>query len=297
MLFEGYGVQLSDEPWRWRGHPFHPLNNINNIDGDANGDGIGTDIDTLANPAVTRLQEQYVRKVIDTVNDLDNVLYEICNEAGPYSTEWQYHMIRFIRAYEAGKPKQHAIGMTYQHKGGNNAILFASPADWISPGTDEYRTPPANDGRKVVILDTDHLWGIGGDTAWVWKTFLSGMNPIYMDDLKQDVAQESVRRALGVTWQFSRILDMPSAAPSPRSCSTGYCLATGKSQYLVYVPQPRKGVTLHLPPEVAKISFYWVQMDTGTVLKHGVQNTQPNLMLKASFPSEAVLYVEPAPTG
>jgi predicted DCC family thiol-disulfide oxidoreductase YuxK len=297
MLFEGYGVQLSDEPWRWRGHPFHPLNNINNIDGDANGDGIGTDIDTLANPAVTRLQEQYVRKVIDTVNDLDNVLYEICNEAGPYSTEWQYHMIRFIRAYEAGQPKQHAIGMTYQHKGGNNAILFASPADWISPGTDEYRTPPANDGRKVVILDTDHLWGIGGDTAWVWKTFLSGMNPIYMDDLKQDVAQESVRRALGVTWQFSRILDMPSAAPSPRSCSTGYCLATGKSQYLVYVPQPRKGVTLHLPPEVAKISFYWVQMDTGTVLKHGVQNTQPNLMLKASFPSEAVLYVEPAPTG
>ncbi len=68
------------------GIPFNSKNNINGIDGDSNGDGIGTEIDTLANPAVTRIQEHYVRKVIDTVNDLDNVLYEICNEAGPYST-------------------------------------------------------------------------------------------------------------------------------------------------------------------------------------------------------------------
>jgi len=27
----------------------------------------------------------------DTVNDLDNVLYEISNESGPQSAEWQYH--------------------------------------------------------------------------------------------------------------------------------------------------------------------------------------------------------------
>ena len=33
---------------------------------------------------MTALQEAYVRKVIDTVNDLDNVLYEITNEAGVY---------------------------------------------------------------------------------------------------------------------------------------------------------------------------------------------------------------------
>ena len=31
--------------------------------------------------AVTALQEAYIRKVIDTVNDLDNVLYEISNES------------------------------------------------------------------------------------------------------------------------------------------------------------------------------------------------------------------------
>lgn len=62
-------------------------NNINGINGDANGDGRGTNVHTLSDPAVTRLQEAYVRHVIDAVGDLDNVLYEISNESGAYSTE------------------------------------------------------------------------------------------------------------------------------------------------------------------------------------------------------------------
>jgi hypothetical protein len=28
------------------------------------------------------------------------VLYEIINESGAYSIEWQYHLIRFIQAYQ-----------------------------------------------------------------------------------------------------------------------------------------------------------------------------------------------------
>jgi hypothetical protein len=32
--------------------------------------------------------------------------------------------------------------------------------------------PPLNDGRKIIINDTDHLWGIGVDHQWVWKSFL-----------------------------------------------------------------------------------------------------------------------------
>ena len=69
----------------------------------------------LAVPAVTALQEAYVRHVVDTVNDLDNVLYEISNEAADYSTAWQYHMIRLIHDYERAKPKQHPVGMTFQY--------------------------------------------------------------------------------------------------------------------------------------------------------------------------------------
>ena len=73
--------------------------------------------------------------------------------------------------------------MTFQYKGGSNQVLLKSPADWISPNPDGgYRDkPPAADGKKVIITDTDHLWGVGGNRAWVWKSFLRGLNPIFMD--------------------------------------------------------------------------------------------------------------------
>jgi hypothetical protein len=80
------------------------------------------------------------------------LLYEIANEAGSYSTKWQYHMIDFIRQYEAGKPKQHPVGMTYQYAGGSDSTLFGSSADWISPQS----AFPSSDGTKVIINDTDH---------------------------------------------------------------------------------------------------------------------------------------------
>src|SRR5262249_43772366 len=84
MLFEGWGLTFAS----WDGHPFNVRNNVQGINGDADGNGKGREINPLSIPAVTAIQEAYIRKVIDTVNDLDNVLYEICNESGLYSTEW-----------------------------------------------------------------------------------------------------------------------------------------------------------------------------------------------------------------
>ena len=111
----------------------------------------GLESHTLKIPAITVLQEAYVRRVVDTVNDLDNVLYEIVNESGGYSTEWQYRLIRYIHEYEREKPKQHPVGMTFQFARacrGTNENLFGGPADWVSPNPDGgYRDdPPAADG-------------------------------------------------------------------------------------------------------------------------------------------------------
>ena len=91
MLFEGWGLQFA--PGAWESHPFHPDNNVNKLNGDVNGDGKGIEIHALASPEITARQETYVRKVVDTVGGLDNVLYEISNENHPASTGWQYHMI------------------------------------------------------------------------------------------------------------------------------------------------------------------------------------------------------------
>ena len=139
MLFQRwslrFGPNLAGNPWP--GHPFNKDNNINGINGDPDGSNDGLESHTLQISEVTALQEGYVRKVIDTVNDLDNVLYEISNEDHSDSTDWQYHFIDFIVNYEKTKPKQHPVGMTALGIGKlDNSVLFNSPADRISPAPD-----------------------------------------------------------------------------------------------------------------------------------------------------------------
>jgi len=247
MLFNGWELQFSN----WSGHPFNAANNSNGIDGDPDKDGRGTEIESWPLPAgVEKLEKAYVRKVIDTVNDLDNVLYEISNESGPYSTDWQYDMIEYVKSYEAGRPKQHPVGMSFQYPRGSNSTLLNSQADWISPNADSrtgmfnYKNnPPPGDGRKVVLSDTDHLWGNGGDRQWVWKSFLRGLNPLYMDPyhdppvwerLLPDI--EEVRRNLGYTRSYADRMDLAAMTPRLELASTGYCLANPGSEYLVYQP-------------------------------------------------------------
>lgn len=231
----------------WLGHPFNRDNNVNGIDGDPDGDGEGKEIQTLKISEVTRLQERYVRKVIDTLNDLPNVLWEICNESHSESIEWQYHMIRIIKEYESQKPYQHPVGMTAVWPGGRNSDLFESPADWVSPndqGADQYKkSPPPASGKKVILTDTDHLWGVGGDYKWVWKSFLRGLNPIFMDPYSTgDYANnpgktewELIRKAMGYTRVFAEKANLIDMSPRPALASSGYCLA-GRSEYLVYQP-------------------------------------------------------------
>ncbi len=270
MLFEGWGLQFS--PDAWSQHPFHPQNNVNGINGDQNGDGSGVELHELRDPKITALQEAYVRKVVDTVNAFDNVLYEIANECQPASTAWQYQMIRFLKDYEQTRPKQHPVGMTFQYKGGTNQTLFASPADWVSPNPDGgYRdSPPAADGAKVILSDTDHLWGIGGNAAWVWKSFLRGLNPIFMDCYDGQVLRknfdlkwaEPVRRSMGYALQWSRRVDLASLTPRPDLASSKYCLANPGREYLVYLPDGKE-TTLDLSGAPQSFEVTWFNPETG----------------------------------
>jgi acetyl esterase/lipase len=291
MLFEGWGLQFA--PDAWENHPFNSQNNINGINGDKNGDKKGIEIHELADPKVTAVQEAYVRKVIETVGDLDNVLYEISNENHPPSTAWQYQMIRFIKEVERARPKQHPIGMTFQYKDGSNKTLFSSPADWVSPNPDGgYRDdPPTNDGRKVVINDTDHLWGIGGNAAWVWKSFLRGYNPLFMDpydgkvlDKPFDPKFEPVRRSLGQTLRYAERLDLAAMVPSTYLASSGYCLAATGRAYLIYLPEGGK-VSVDLSEARGRLSVEWFHPGTGQTKAGEPVNGGGKPTLKSPFES------------
>ncbi|MDQ5821126.1 MAG: DUF6298 domain-containing protein [Actinomycetota bacterium] len=237
MLFEGWAVQFEEEGWGWRGNPFNPANNVNGIDADRNGDGSGREVHTLSVPAVTAVQDTYVRKVIDTVNPYDNVLYEIANESHLASIPWQYRMIDLVKSYERRKPKRHPVGMTYVHADFANTSLLKSRADWISPyGSDWLDQPPPADGRKVVLLDSDHLCGVCGGYDFVWKSFLRGHNPIYMDPFDSHPDRLAARRAMGAARKVARAVDLAKLRPRVELASTGYVLARPGVEYVVFQP-------------------------------------------------------------
>ncbi len=317
MLFEGHGLHASLTPWCWDGHPFNVSNNVNGINGDPDGDGRGTESQTLQIPEITKIQEIYVGKVIDTVNDMDNVLYEIVNESGSYSTEWQYHLINYIHDYEKNKPKQHPVGMTFQwarELRGTNKALFDSPADWVSPNPDGgYRDdPPAADGSKVILSDTDHLWGIGGNQAWVWKSFCRGMNPLFMDPYRRRIdSQEDknktwtdhlsdkaalepqwdpIRRNLGYTLSYTNRMDLAYAVPHNDLASTQYCLANPGKEYLVYLPEGGK-VTVDLSAAAGTLTVEWFDPSTGKAAPAGTTAGGGSQEFRSPFDGDAVLFM------
>ena len=130
-----------------------------------------------------------------------------------------------------------------------------SGAEAVSPGMASndpefapYRdNPPLNDGRKIIINDTDHLWGIGGDYQWVWKSFLRGLNPIFMDPYDSSWIQnhpsnhelELIRRNMGYTLTYAKKIDLASMVPRDDLGSTQYCLSNPGKEYLTYAPKQR----------------------------------------------------------
>jgi hypothetical protein len=317
MLFQAYALQFNRN--EKDGYPLDGRNNINRVDA-----GTGYAANTLEIPAVTAKQEEYVRKVIDTMNDLDNVLYEIANEAVASATKWQYHMIDFIHLYEKTKPKQHPVGMTFQYKGGSVEELFASPADWISPDCSHgYKPdPPAATGRKVMIVDTDHGYGWQAlkkdgprvQQAWVWKNLLRGNQTLFMDPylakiagpntgrnspggtnpkepyfgLTPDPYWDTIRVAMGRARTYAEKINLAAATPRGELSSTAYCLANPGSEYLVYNPGESKSFTLSMTG--GAYEFEWYNPTTGTVAETGRFTTaEDRRSFTAPFDGDAVL--------
>ena len=294
MFFDGWALHLSPAPDNVEGHPFHAANNVNGI-------GITSILDHQVlplDPRVQALQEAYIRKVVDTVHDLPNVLWEVANELSGGgtvnqefaqmmgfsevpewgdSTEWQYWVIDVVKQYEKQMGyDRHPMGITMQFPVAEqtrvNEPLFKSQAEWISPGYDDeifaegrhpmepdsppshwYADPPANDGRKIVISDTDHYAPGQGDALWAWKSFLRGHHPILMDfgiiggvnppdpaagspGVPPYDAFEAARYAMGDTLRYAEKMNLIEMEPHRDLASTGFALADPGKEYLVLQP-------------------------------------------------------------
>lgn len=283
----------------WNGNPYNANNNINGIGGSQD---VAQDhlVYTMQYPEVVKCHEKFAEKVIDTVNDLENVLYEIGNEHVAASCSWQYHMVNYIKQYESTKKLQHPVGIT--SSGGRpdaltNKQLFDSPADWISPREEPamlYRTSPvASDGTKVVITDTDHLWGQGGDINWVWKSFVRGLNPIFMDNAPSygyTDDWEPIRKNMAYARAYAERINLEKAIPRADLVSSKYCLADFGHEYLVYLPV-EKEVTVDLGVKKSNFSIEWMDPLNGVCTSDNILASNKTTFA-SPYTGSAVLYLK-----
>ena len=257
---------------------------------------------------------------MDTVDDLDNVLYEVINEGGEKT--WDWWVIDTVHKLETAKGKRHPVGLTGY---GTESLeeMLASPAEWVSPGSRDGRhyltDPPAWDGKKVCVTDTDHLWGHGGTASWAWKSFVRGYNTLLMDswepiagkacpevnwgprpgyprrDLnrRDDPTWEPVRRAMGYTRHYADRVDLASMVPSSDLASTAYCLANPEKEFVVYLPEGDQ-VTLDLSRAKGTLTAEWMHPTEGTITPGGDVQGGAKRDFAVPFVGPAVLYVRKA---
>ena len=309
MLFNGFQWQFETNPKD--GNPFQSTDNINAVSCPAT---CPTDSSQMPSEVWT-YEQAYIRKVVDTVNDLDNVLYEVSNETGaPYSSSWQANVVDFIRQYEATKPKQHPVGMTSQWKGGSDLTLYKSAADWISPSD----RLPMGDGTKVIINDTDHSYGWpdlkrngkSAQRAWVWQNFTLGNNILFMDPYlvvwplrnspvgstadpnigaKPDNYWDVIRDAMGSTLTYANRMNLVAMTPQPSLCSTHYCLTNPGDEYLVYQSSPG---TFTLNLLAGTYQYEWLNPSTNRIVLSGsLPVSDGNHVFSPPFRGDAVLYL------
>ena len=258
ILFEGFSTQRKvRQVDPWLADPFHGDNNVNGINADENSDGRGTEFFSL-NPSLTALQEAFVRKIVDTLEDLDNVLYEISGDTLPSSLGWQFHMLEYLKSYQATKLNRQPVGMS-QFYGKSLTDVLSSSADWVVIQGSK-AIPALATANKVLFLEGNAATS-KQPAQWVWQSFMRGYNPINSEGDGGAVGSE-IHAAIGQTKAYAALLDMASMTPSDTACSNRLCLVDSRSQYLTYLPSGGS-VTLDLSNATGNLVVAWFDPTTG----------------------------------
>ena len=201
MLFNGWGLQFGEPRNPFLASPWKAGNNVNGINGDPRNTGIGRDVQTLNNPAITAIQENYVRRVVDALDDLPNMLFRSATRprAPRKSWAWQHHMLAVVKRHDALRGGfRHPVGLTAAaawigDEAGINDRLAGSDADSFSPTGSTYQSdpPPASGARSASW--TPITSGASAGRAW---TGCGGPSPRPQPALHGLAPRPGPRRAL-----------------------------------------------------------------------------------------------------
>ena len=186
------------------------------------------------------------------------------------------------------------------YPGGTNQMLIDSPADWISPnpGTPEedYKNnPSARYVGKVIVNDTDHLWGHRAATAsGSGRASSAGLNVLFMEELtaEPDLARLGAGRHGPGRGDSRGKIDLARMVPVPELAQTGYLLADRGREYLAYQDGSQGEFWIDLKDAPGQFAVEWFdttkdKATAGKPVEGGGRRT-----FTTPFPGPAVLYLK-----
>lgn len=286
-------------PELWKLHAFHRDNNVNGVDGDPRKTGTGIDgqegFCSVGNPKVLRFQEAYLRQIVETVHDYENVLVEIANE-NYYSAAWERRLCDYIRELERAKARQHVL----------------LPLDLLSHSSVVQKWDPraihaallAKRGlRQPLLFDTD--WIINPKDEEVrramWTAVLSGGHFDYMDDSLDFGAKPAPDKRAAFHRQirhlaaFARSLKLWEMQPDDALVKSGYAFGIASTNALAaYLPNGG-GLTLDLARLTGALEARWYNPRAGVFSKPFVVESGWVRELKAPDENDWVLLLQRQP--
>jgi hypothetical protein len=308
------------------GYPFTGANNINGLDDGYTTGKRGTGSISMTAPnAITALQDAYVERAIDTLNDLPNVLWLVSEESSTDSVWWNDYQISHIRAYESKKPHRHPIGYG-TISGLPDKTMYNSDADFVKPQARISPVKSCGSGKpacKVNINDSDHsYWEMWRQTPqqnrnYAWENFMDGNQVLFMDPytvyypresrnmcpsptngicFAPDPRYDNLRDNLGYILRYSRKLNLVKVTPHDSLSSTKFCLAltsVSGAEYLVYSPSGGSfTVDLSAMPGSRRLALEWFNPSTGaTVAGNSIPAGASTQSFTPPFSGDAVLYL------
>ncbi len=135
----------------WDASPMNARNNVNGV-----GDCPREQALTLDHPKLVEKQLAFVRKVVQELNGLDNLYYEVCNEPyfGGVTIAWQNKVIEAITGAEEGLPKKHMIAQNIA----NEKARIVEPNSAVGLFNFHYARPPV-----TIAMNADLNKAIGDD--------------------------------------------------------------------------------------------------------------------------------------
>ncbi len=134
-------------------------------------------------------QRAHVKQVVKTLENYDNVIYEVGNELPADSVKWfQPAVVRWVKKW-SGKP----VGVSYASgiratKGQNElGWMKTTGADWYGPTFTALRDGQFDKAGKPIIFDTDHSWPLLSNVAGLKEVWEKGHNIWLMDGFRGTV--------------------------------------------------------------------------------------------------------------